>query len=380
MDDQHLWESAPGWQALTAEVRLRRYYWPRMQTDQIPLVSPSGAGADAMGTEGAGSACSPRTSWSYWLFGANVRSDLRLPCPPTGARLRPDLIISRLQHPIPPKETAGAGWVTASDDADASGEAAFALHKSSARTIVRIGQVGELEIRPESIGYWPVDDSCLPLLVAYMLSGIMAYWLELRGFLVLHASAVRFGESTIAFVANSGTGKSTLAAALVRAGHQFVTDDLLAVRPTGPRAEVTPGFARMRLSPAEAARCVGNASRLEVVDQDPAKRWVDIGPTGFGSFAAETGPLAAILLLRRAASSSGPVYVRPLSRRAGFVELARHSFAGRLAHIATSVEGRTARLAAMTALAPVCYLDYPSGLEYLPAIREALLHFHGDLP
>lgn len=52
---------------------------------------------------------------------------------------------------------------------------------------------------------------------------------ELQGLHLLHASAVCIGDAAVALIAPSGTGKSTLAANLVARGHDFLTDDLLAV-------------------------------------------------------------------------------------------------------------------------------------------------------
>ena len=52
---------------------------------------------------------------------------------------------------------------------------------------------------------------------------------QLQGFNMLHASAVCVGDTTVAFSAVAGTGKSTLAANLVARGHALVTDDVLAV-------------------------------------------------------------------------------------------------------------------------------------------------------
>lgn len=55
----------------------------------------------------------------------------------------------------------------------------------------------------------------------------------LQGAVVLHASAVRTGSGVHAFVAASGTGKSTLGAALREAGLEQVADDLLPLRFVG---------------------------------------------------------------------------------------------------------------------------------------------------
>jgi hypothetical protein len=66
----------------------------------------------------------------------------------------------------------------------------------------------------------------------------------LRGFDLLHASAVGGSHGVAAFVAPSGTGKTTLASRLVLRGARFVTDDALALSPRtgGPLAHPGPPF------------------------------------------------------------------------------------------------------------------------------------------
>ncbi len=60
--------------------------------------------------------------------------------------------------------------------------------------------------------------------------------------LTLHASAVTIDGQVLAFVAESGTGKSTLAWALVKAGAEPLSDDLLPIRFTeGPIVPTTTG-------------------------------------------------------------------------------------------------------------------------------------------
>jgi hypothetical protein len=54
----------------------------------------------------------------------------------------------------------------------------------------------------------------------------------LQGFELLHASAVALGGRAVAFVAASGTGKTSLALALLTRGAALVTDDVLALEST----------------------------------------------------------------------------------------------------------------------------------------------------
>ena len=51
----------------------------------------------------------------------------------------------------------------------------------------------------------------------------------LRGFTVFHASAVALADRAFAFIASSGTGKTSAALSLVARGASLVTDDVLAV-------------------------------------------------------------------------------------------------------------------------------------------------------
>jgi hypothetical protein len=57
----------------------------------------------------------------------------------------------------------------------------------------------------------------------------------LQGLEVLHASAVRIGSRSIAFIAPSGTGKTSLALHLLAHGAAFLADDVVALEAEGDR-------------------------------------------------------------------------------------------------------------------------------------------------
>lgn len=71
----------------------------------------------------------------------------------------------------------------------------------------------------------------LPILMAGTVS---AFLLSMRGDTVLHASAVAIDGSAIAFVGQSGRGKSTVAALMCVDGAELVTDDVLVVEDGTP--------------------------------------------------------------------------------------------------------------------------------------------------
>ena len=75
----------------------------------------------------------------------------------------------------------------------------------------------------------------------YLAAQVLPLVAALRGLAVIHASAVCLEGRTVAFVASSGAGKTSLAARLVLAGASFVTDDVLALEPADGRVVAHPG-------------------------------------------------------------------------------------------------------------------------------------------
>ncbi|WP_137929183.1 phosphoenolpyruvate carboxykinase (ATP) [Mesorhizobium comanense] len=98
-----------------------------------------------------------------------------------------------------------------------------------------------------------VDDA---LLAFPLLGPVMALLLHRRGLLVLHASAVAIAGQGAIFLGDKGAGKSTTASALIRAGHDLLTDDVVAIDLANPHEPViVPGFPQIKLA-ADAAAAI----------------------------------------------------------------------------------------------------------------------------
>jgi hypothetical protein len=85
----------------------------------------------------------------------------------------------------------------------------------------------------------------------------------LQGFELLHASAVRLHGHAVAFVAQSGGGKTSLALALLARGAPLVTDDVLALEATGGSVVAHPGVAMANIA-AEQLGLLGEPVRAEL--------------------------------------------------------------------------------------------------------------------
>lgn len=79
------------------------------------------------------------------------------------------------------------------------------------------------------------------------LNQVLPLALSKIGKLVFHASAVEVGDNAVAFVGESGRGKSTLAASFALSGFRFLTDDGLVVEAGGEGYMAFPSHPSIRL-------------------------------------------------------------------------------------------------------------------------------------
>lgn len=87
----------------------------------------------------------------------------------------------------------------------------------------------------------------------FLVGRILPWASVLRGFEVLHASAVQVDGGLIAFAGPTGSGKTSLAVQMVARGARFVTDDVLALDLLEGGVRAHPGAAVAAVRPAERA-------------------------------------------------------------------------------------------------------------------------------
>lgn len=93
-------------------------------------------------------------------------------------------------------------------------------------------------------------DSDMQMLRHLLLNQIIPRYLATRGYLVLHASAVVLENGyTVAFLGNSGFGKSTLASSFHRNGAQLIDDDSILLEPCETGVTAIGGYPGIRLFP-----------------------------------------------------------------------------------------------------------------------------------
>jgi hypothetical protein len=174
----------------------------------------------------------------------------------------------------------------------------------------------------------------------------------------------------IAFLGDSGHGKSSLAACFLAGGHRLLTDDLLVLEESDDHLVGHPGPPRIKLFPAVARRFLqsrdtptmnGATGKLIVPLAEHQRCPV---PVPLKAIYAVTAPVNAC--------RTSDVSIEPLSPREAFVCLLRATFNRRI-----QCQARLARqFAAMTTIAnriTVRRLSYPRSIDRLSEVRDRII-------
>ncbi len=200
------------------------------------------------------------------------------------------------------------------------------------------------------------------------LNQVLPLALSRQGRLVLHASGLDLGGSAVAFVGQSGRGKSTLAASFASAGYPFLCDDALVIDTAQNGLAALPGHPSIRLW--EDSQCA--------VLGDGVHKSAPVQYTSKGRFLAGTSvehcyqprPLSRIYFL--GSGTAQQTTVDRIRASDALIELSKHAF---LLDPETRrlISSHFEQLAALARLGNCFRLDYPRRFDRLAEVREAIL-------
>ena len=189
-------------------------------------------------------------------------------------------------------------------------------------------------------------------------------YFALLGHPAVHATAVSIPEGTVAFLAGSGRGKSTLSGALVAQGGTWVADDFLLLDVCPTHTNVIPTAVSTRLL-ADSAEALGidHADGEVIGDDAPKRRW---GVEG----SREPVRLTCIIVLDRRDGPDGPITCAPLNARDAMAELAGQWFLSEAGSVSPSAFLST--IGRLLRTTPMVRLSYPSSFDRLVETTAAI--------
>ena len=243
-------------------------------------------------------------------YGLRIRSEVALP-ELVKAEGVADVTVRFGSVNHPPPETSENGLLWATED-----EACLLFPELAGSFLIREGREIVADPIPGADKRW---------VRSVVLGPCMGALLYQRGWLTLHASATSVGGRVVAFMADRGRGKSTMAAAMCARGHRLVADDVTAVKDGGSRPVVSPGYPLLKLWPSAAAAIGENPDTLLQIEPNKPK----VNRRGLRAnleFSSKLLPLGCIYVL----DQGDALEIEPLRSQEALVELIRNTYGRRL--------------------------------------------------
>jgi hypothetical protein len=200
------------------------------------------------------------------------------------------------------------------------------------------------------------------------LNQVLPLALSKLGKMVFHCSAVEVDGAAIAFVAEAGRGKSTLAACFACNGYRFLTDDGLVVEAFEGGYQALPSHPSIRLWADSEEALIGPGAKLAPALPYTSKSRFLAGPDI--AFCDQPRPLRRVYFLGD--GSADAVEIHPLTGAEALVEWVKHSFL-------LDIEERSLLASHFDQVAnlanePIHFrLDYPRRFDDLARVRQAVV-------
>jgi len=236
--------------------------------------------------------------------------------------------------------------------------------------LLRFPELADFEVSSsgDSVRCWAVPGVSDATIDHLYLNQVLPLALGKQGEFVFHASAIEVDRFAVAFMGESGRGKSTLAASFATSGFRFLTDDGLLVKEEGGGYQVLPSHPSIRLwQDSEVALLAENAPSAPPVQYTSKARFLAEDNL---VFCGEARPLRHVYFLGDGAAKR--VELEGLSPSEALIELVKHSFLLDIEE-QTLLARHFDRLTRLVSR-PIFYrLDFPRRYQALAQVRQAIL-------
>lgn len=310
---------------------------------------------------------SPEFTHTYGVYGVTLRSHIQLALPDYPGAGLAEIELQLRDHNY---------FTEAIVDAPLLWSRYFTYqyaHLQSGASYVRWENIGEFLVSRDGrqIACCPARESHHESFQVYLLGQALSFALVKCGFEPLHATCIVVEGRAVAFLGDSGFGKSSLAAYFISAGDRLLTDDLLLLqeRPDGFLAY--PGPPRIKLLPDMARKYLGGVTGGVPMNSATSKL---VLPLDREKVCESPMLLSAIYGLSRPQDmpDTQAVEFEPLTSRQAFLELSCNTFNYVILDGERAIR-QIRETAHIVNAVPVKRLLHPRSLEALPSVRQAII-------
>lgn len=308
---------------------------------------------------------------AYCLYGLRLTSPWPLPCPDGAESGLPGVELFEGPPKLFSETLAESGVELTPEKWD------YYARLRDGTEYVRWNQLFEFVISTDGrrIAAHPIGQTSWEVFQTYLLGQVFSYSLIKLGLEPLHATVVVVDGSAVAFLGDTGYGKSSLGAAFLQAGYPLLTDDLLVAREAGGCFLAYPGPARIKLFPEIAETFLKAKTNGTLMNPFTTKLVI---PLEASQYSREARPLRAMYLLQppRATSQGKRVTIRKRSQRQACLDLISNTFNTEVVH-PDRLAQQFSLATQLAASVPFKSLSYPRDLSRLPAVVDRIC---ADLP
>ena len=290
--------------------------------------------------------------YEYRAYGLHVRSSIALPLEPAPCPPQPDVRI-RLGtvSGLPARPT------TRTDLWQACPGAFLLCLEGIARYLVTDGR--DILIEP----YGDTAD-----IAAFCVPSVFSILLQQRGVVTLHAATVETEAGAVLLLGKSGTGKSSLAAALVERGASLLADDVTGlVLDESGRAMALPGFPAQRLW-ADLLNKTGWRARAGTrVRRGMEKYWLSAR-----RFCAASQPVCTAFVLQTHGLPGSDILIEPAMPGEAFWMLWQHTYRKRAMNAMGQRPRHFATVSTVLSQLPVASVRRPAHLFLLDVLADRI--------
>lgn len=244
------------------------------------------------------------------------------------------------------------------------------FYRQPAGYLLRFPEMADFEVSADGhqVRGWPAIGAAPSTVDHLYLNQVLPLAMSRQGKLMLHGSAVDINGQGVAFIGESGRGKSTLAASFATGGTRFLTDDGLHLEWVDDECRIIPSHPSIRLWEDSQDALISTTAAVAPALDFTTKSRLLAGPDI--AFCDQPRALRRIYFLGEG-NASVPTMARLRPAKA-LICLAKNSFL-------LDIEARdvlaqhfddVSRLAQL----PIYFsLDYPRRYDALPQVREAII-------
>jgi hypothetical protein len=240
--------------------------------------------------------------------------------------------------------------------------------------LVQVEAVGRFLVKSgRSITIQPHPGAAPAEIEAFLVGPVAGVLLHQRGVLPLHASCVEIDGAAIAIAGRVHSGKSTLAAALVRKGAVLMSDDICPVEfPVDAAPAVAPGSAGLRLWPDAREIFARDAPGWVPIRQGQAKQ------VGTANHTEVLAPRRLVAIVRLVLDNGVEPAVRRLRGPRSVAPLSGLVYRFRLGSALGRGEALFRDLMRLADGVPIFEMGRPAGFEHLESMAEAIFAAIGE--